>query len=67
MFGLSMLLMSCSGTGPALGRDSVCAGQAPILVGEDDNISEATAEWILAHNRNGVANGCWAVGGGDVG
>jgi hypothetical protein len=62
-----MLLMSCGGSGPALNRDSVCAGQAPILVSEEDNISEATAKWILSHNLNGVANGCWVVGGGDVG
>jgi hypothetical protein len=61
-----MLLMSCEGTGPALGRDSVCAGRAPILVGEADIITEATAEFILSHNRNGVENGCWAVGGGGV-
>jgi hypothetical protein len=61
-----MLLMSCAVTGPALNRDSVCAGRAPTLVGEDDIITEATAEFILAHNRNGVKNGCWAVGGGGV-
>jgi hypothetical protein len=59
-----MLLMSCAVAGPALNRDSVCAGRAPILVGEDDIISEATAKLILAGNLNGVANGCWAVGGG---
>ena len=62
-----MLLMSCAGTGPALNRDSVCAGQAPIFVGENDIISEATAKWILAHNLNGVANGCWTIGGGTIG
>jgi hypothetical protein len=59
-----MLLMSCAGTGPALNRDSVCAGLAPILVGEDEVILEATAKQILADNLNGVENGCWPVGGG---
>jgi hypothetical protein len=67
MFGLLMLLTSCGGTGPALDRDSICAGQKPILVGEDDIISEATAKLILAGNRNGAENGCWKVGGGSVG
>lgn len=38
-----------------------CAGWQPIYVSRGDVLTDPTARDILAHNRNGVAQGCWVA------
>lgn len=55
----SLLLTGCEATGPATDDRTFCAGWAPVLIGQGDQITEATARQILAHNEFGKASGCW--------
>lgn len=38
---------------------SNCAGWTPIYPSRSDSMTEGTQRMILAHNRQGVAAGCW--------
>lgn len=46
---LAILLASCAGTGGA----TDCATWRPILVHNDDTLTQQTARAVLAHNRTG--------------
>ena len=61
MFGAAMLLVSCTTSGGAIDRATVCAGWAAIQMdgASIDGLTTRDAEAILAHNRFGQAQGCW--------
>ena len=46
---LAILLASCAGNGGA----TDCASWRPILVHDDDVLTQQTARAVLAHNRTG--------------
>ena len=43
----ALLLTSCG----SIGQDSACVAFNPIIVGQEDEVSDATARQILGHNR----------------
>lgn len=49
-----------SGCGTASGTATVdCEGWEPIFVGDQDALTDETAESILEHNEYGERLGCW--------
>ena len=51
-----ILLPSCAPSGHAL---ISCGPWRPLLIGQADVLTDATARGLLAHNETGRALGCW--------